>query len=533
MEVVIRLKALLEIKNLFVQFSGSDHKEYAVEDVSFEVRRGEVLGIVGESGSGKSVTCYSLLGLLPVNGSHTVNGQARFDQSDLFGLSDRNLREIRGKRIGMVFQDPMSALNPYMSIGDQIIEPLLHHTETNKADAKVRAIHLLEEVGIDDAAQRFDDYPHMFSGGMRQRVVIAMALIMEPDLLIADEPTSALDVTTQVHIIKLIKEAQSIRDLSVIFISHDLGVVRNIADRVMVMEKGQVVEQGESWKIFDRPEHPYTKKLLAAIPKTAKPQAFRLQHASSRQLLDVKNLEVRYDDQLAVDDVSFTLQRGEVLGIVGESGSGKSTLSKAIVRLTHVDRGEVLFDGVPLLSSRGEVLRGLRKKVQMVFQDPYSSLNPRMTAFEIIAEPIQLHEINTDAKSIANKVARLMRDVGLPETALHRYPHEFSGGQCQRIAIARAIAAGPDLLIADEPVSALDVTVQAEILKLLLVLVKAMNLTMIFISHDMAVVRYVSDRVAVIEAGRLVELGETEQIFSYPSHRRTQALVDTVNSELE
>ncbi len=532
METVDRMKSLLEVNNLFVQFAGSDNKEYAVEDVSFEVRRGEILGIVGESGSGKSVTCYSLLGLLPVNGSHTVNGQARFDQSNLFGLSDKSLREIRGKRIGMVFQDPMSALNPYMSIGDQVMEPLLHHTQTSKADARVRVIQLLEEVGIEDAAKRIDDYPHMFSGGMRQRVVIAMALIMEPELLIADEPTSALDVTTQAHIIALIKDAQSVRDLSVIFISHDLGVVRNIADRVLVMEKGQVVEQGENWQIFDRPAHPYTQKLLAAIPKTAKPNAFQFQGANSLDLLDVKNLEVRYADQLAVDDVSFTMRRGEVLGIVGESGSGKSTLSKAIVRLTQADRGEVLFEGVPLLTSKGEVLRSLRKKVQMVFQDPYSSLNPRMTAFEIIAEPIQLHGLNTDPKSTAKKVVRLMGDVGLPETALHRYPHEFSGGQCQRIAIARAIAAAPQLLIADEPVSALDVTVQAEILELLLVLVKAMNLTMIFISHDMAVVRYVSDRVAVMASGRLVELGETEQVFSLPSHRYTRALVDTVKSEL-
>ncbi len=523
---------LLEVNNLFVRFGKGEETEYAVKDVSFTVKRGEVLGVVGESGSGKSVTCYSLLGLLPPTHPQMVRGKASFDGENLFAMSAKRLRSIRGKRIGMIFQDPMSALNPYMTIGEQIIEPLLLDPGVSKADARVRAIGLLEEVGITDAPQRFDDYPHMFSGGMRQRVMIAMALITEPELLIADEPTSALDVMTQSHILTLIKDAQTLRDVSVIFISHDLGVVRSIADRVLVMEKGQIVEQGENWQVFDRPSHPYTQKLLSAIPNSAKPQEFRFQRDGSPDFLDVKNLQVAFSDTLAVNDVSFTVQQGEVLGIVGESGSGKSTLSKAIVRLIKPDQGQVLFSGIPLLSSSGHALRRQRKKVQMVFQDPYSSLNPRKSAYEIIAEPILIHGITIGEDNVTKRVIRLMRDVGLPVKSLYKYPHEFSGGQCQRIAIARALAADPQLLVADEPVSALDVTIQSGILALLLTLVKSRNLTMIFISHDMAVVRYVADRVGVMEHGQLVEIGETEKVFHSPQHGYTRSLVDLANAEL-
>jgi len=516
---------LLSVSNLSIKFVADGREETAVESVSFEVDRGEILGVVGESGSGKSVTCYSLLGLLPP-AARVSSGEAFLDGIDLLKMGENGLRKIRGKRISMIFQDPMTSLNPYMTVGDQIVEPLLLHESISKTEARSRAIGLLHELGIEEASRRFNDYPDAFSGGMRQRVMIAMALITEPDLLIADEPTSALDVTVQAVILALIKQAQALRDLAVVFVSHDLDVVRQVADRVVVMEKGKVVEQGACWQVLDRASHPYTRRLLDAIPSSAKPEEYRSDRTGAPDFLDVKNMQVDFDDFTAVDNVSFTVQQGEVFGIVGESGSGKTTLSRTIFRLVQPTSGQVLLSGMPLLSLSGHALKKHRKDIQMVFQDPYASLNPRMTVHDIIAEPIVLHELSFTQENVSKRVLRLMRDVGLSPRWANKYPHEFSGGQRQRVAIARAIAAEPRLIVADEPVSALDVTVQARVLELLLKLVKERQLTMIFISHDLAVVRFMSDRVGVMKSGRLIEVGDTEKVYSEPREQYTRDLVE-------
>ena len=520
---------LLVVSELGVRFNTRSGSVDAVKGLSFEINKGEVLGIVGESGSGKSVSSLALLGLLPSPPAKVFSGHAMFGTIDLLAASETTLQRIRGKRISMIFQDPMTSLNPYQRIGAQIIEPLLLHTNTPKKEARNKAIALLEEVGIDNAALRYDQYPHEFSGGMRQRAMIAMALITEPDLLIADEPTSALDVTVQQQIIALLHRLQQSHGIAIIFISHDLGVVRQIADRVVVMEKGVAVEQGEVGAILDNPGHAYTQKLIASIPASAKPDKYSFNQPDASIVLRVANAQVSFQMHrkklLAVNNVSLDLRRGEILGVVGESGSGKTTLSEAIVRLIKLDHGEIYFDDQPLHQLQGNALRRQRKSIQMIFQDPYASLNPRMTVYDIIAEPIRLHRLENSNKEITNMVLGLMGDVGLNAEWLNKYPHEFSGGQRQRIAIARALAAEPALIIADEPVSALDVTIQAQILELLLDLVEKRNLTMLFISHDLAVVRYVSDRVLVMKDGEIVERGETESLYAEPRHVYTRALL--------
>ncbi|NND81127.1 MAG: ABC transporter ATP-binding protein [Gammaproteobacteria bacterium] len=522
--------SLLKVSNLTTRFHTRNGVTTAVDDVSFAVERGEILAIVGESGSGKSVTCYSMLGLIPMPPGKIESGSAMFEGRDLLAMSESELRDIRGDEIAMIFQDPMTSLNPFLSIGEQLVEPLIYHRAYSRSEARVRAIELMEECGIVRSAERFDSYPHEFSGGMRQRVMIAMALITEPKLLIADEPTTALDVTIQAQILELVAKLQDSHDLGVIFISHDLAVVKELADRVLVMKQGQVVETNVTQALFSAPQHPYTQELLAAVPKGQK-QSNDL--TADSILLDVQGLTTTFLDRnsgqrfKAVDDVSFRVQKNEILGLVGESGSGKSTIGRSILKLVEADSGAVIFDQQDLLPLSQRQMVPLRRRMQMIFQDPYASLNPRMTVFDTLAEPLLYHGLAT-RKNVEGKVLELMDDVGLDRRAIKKYPHEFSGGQRQRIAIGRAIATRPELIIADEPVSALDVTIQKQILDLLVELVKKHNLTMLFVSHDLSVVRALCDRVMVIQHGKLIEFESTEQLWKAPQQQYTRDLLSAI-----
>ena len=522
---------LLNVENLTTRFHTRNGVTTAVDQVSFSVDKGEILGIVGESGSGKSVACYSILGLVPCPPGKIEAGTAVFNGEDLLTMSQEQLRAVRGDDIAMIFQDPMTSLNPFLTIGEQLIEPLVFHRGHSRQQAKQRAIELMEETGIVRAAERFDSYPHEFSGGMRQRVMIAMALITEPKLLIADEPTTALDVTIQAQILELVSDLQKRRELAVIFISHDLAVVRDLADKVIVMKEGQVVERNDTQALFAAPQHDYTKQLLAAVPSGAKASSAAVQEHA---LLNVKNLITEFYDRntgkpfRAVDDVSFDLIEGEILGLVGESGSGKSTIGRSILKLVPA-RGEVHFAEQELLSLSQKEMRPLRRQMQMIFQDPYASLNPRMTVFDTLAEPLLNHGLATGA-TVEAQVLELMDDVGLARSAIKKYPHEFSGGQRQRIAIGRAVATKPQLIIADEPVSALDVTIQKQILELIKELVQKHNLSMLFISHDLSVVRSLCDRVMVLEHGKLVEVDQTEILWSQPQQAYTQRLLSAIPS---
>ena len=529
---------LLSVENLRVLFNTRNGQTVAVENLSFSLAAGKVLGIVGESGSGKSVACYALMGLIPSPPGKIETGRALFHGKDLLQMSEAELRQTRGHKIAMIFQDPMTSLNPYMRIADQLIEVLLQHKKITKRAAREKSITALMEVGIQDAAKRIDEYPHQFSGGMRQRVMIAMALLAEPEILIADEPTTALDVTVQAQILALIKGLQKNHNLAVIFITHDLGVAAQMADDVLVMEKGRLIEQGATETIFKNPTQDYTKKLLNAVLTSAKP-VNSFAKRDEAPLLEVKNLQVGYASHSGsffsrvkkftrgVDNVNIRLYRGEILGLVGESGSGKSTLGRSIIRLIDAQSGELIFNGKNLLDLSPANLTDMRRDIQMIFQDPYASLNPRMTVFDTLAEPLLVHGLATQA-TVLDQVNELMDDVGLDRRFIRKYPHEFSGGQRQRIAIARAISLKPKLIVADEPVSALDVTIRAQILALLLELTQKHNLTMLFISHDMSVVRYLCDRVVVMQKGRLVEEGETEKLFSAPEQEYTRQLLAAI-----
>ena len=520
---------LLTVEGLTVALPEGADRPHAVEDISLHVDAGEILCVVGESGSGKSITANTVMGLLP-KGLPVRSGSVTFEGESLLGLSPEALRSRRGRRMAMVFQEPMTALNPLMRVGDQIAEALQVHGRG--ADAKARVPELLAAVNLPDPAAIARMHPFRLSGGQRQRVMIAMALALEPALLIADEPTTALDVTTQMQILRLMKEIQSRKGMGVMFITHDFGVVAEIADRVAVMEKGRVVEQGPAREVLNHPQHPYTRKLIAAVPHGAAPERAAIRPAPVLTMQGVTKT-YRRGGWLgakavvrAIHDADFTLNRGETLGLVGESGSGKSTLARCVVRLVEPEAGEILFHGKDLRPLSRQSWLPYRKRIQMVFQDPYASLNPRRKVGDAITEGPITHGVPPEEARA--RCAELLKLVKLDPSAAERYPHEFSGGQRQRIGLARALAMQPELLIADEPVSALDVSVQAQVLELLADIRKRLGLTMLFITHDLRVAAQICDRIAVMQRGAIVELGPTAEVFGAPKHAYTRALLDSI-----
>ncbi|GBU13808.1 glutathione ABC transporter ATPase [Enterobacterales bacterium] len=551
---------VLEVKNLTTSFRGDDDWLPVVRDLSFEVYPGETLAIVGESGSGKSVTSLSVMRLLKANSSK-IEGSVSLNQRSLLTLSDKAMRDIRGNEMAMIFQEPMTSLNPTFSIGRQIAESLKRHRGLSSKAARAETLRLLEKVRIPNAAARFDEYPHQFSGGMRQRVMIAMALALKPRLLIADEPTTALDVTIQGQILDLIKTLQEEEGMAVLFITHDMGVVAEIADRTLVMYQGECVESGDTAELFHRPKHPYTRALLAAVPKLGSMQGrawplrfpqIDLQTGAANEplevantpdtrlspVLSVKNLSARFpvyggllSRQVgavhAVENISFDLLQGETLSLVGESGCGKSTTGRAVTRLMTPHSGAIDFDGFDVMNIHKREILQMRQRIQMIFQDPFASLNPRMRIGDALIEPMLQHKLHNRADA-KEKAAALLRKVGLSPDMMRRFPHEFSGGQRQRICIARALTLDPKVIVADESVSALDVSVKAQVVNLLLDLQESMNLSYLFISHDMAVVERVSHRVAVMYLGEIVEIGPRAAIFDNPQHAYTRKLMASV-----
>ena len=524
---VTQFAPLLEVRDLSVAFGATS----AVKQVSFILQRGETLALVGESGSGKSVSALSLLQLLPYPHARHPGGSIRLRGEELLGAAPARLREIRGNQIAMVFQEPMTSLNPLHSIEKQIGETLLLHKGLSGAQLRARIVELLELVGLPDAAQRLNALPHELSGGQRQRVMIAMALANDPDILIADEPTTALDVTIQAQILKLLKELQARLGMAILFITHDLGIVRKMADRVCVMQAGVIVETGPVAEIFAHPQHPYTRQLLAAEPKgdpllavddapeVMAGDALKVWFPLKRTLFGRVTEYVK-----AVDGVSVRVREGQTLGIVGESGSGKTTLGLALLRLLSSE-GAIRFAGRRIDDLPGKTLRPLRQAMQIVFQDPYGSLSPRLSVGEIVEEGLRVHGLAGDRKSRRARIAQALEEVGLDPATQDRYPHEFSGGQRQRIAIARALALQPRLLILDEPTSALDVSVQAQIVDLLRDLQRRHRLAYIFISHDLRVVRALAHHLLVMKNGRVVEEGPAQQVFARPRHSYTQTLL--------
>jgi peptide/nickel transport system ATP-binding protein len=523
--------ALLAIKDLTIALPPGADRPLAAEEVSLEVSPKEIVCIVGESGSGKSLTAHAVMGLLP-RGIAATGGSILFDGADLLREPPDVLRRRRGRDIAMIFQDPMAALNPVLTIGRQVTEQIRSHRTISESAALKQAAGILAEMGLKDVPSLLKAYPHQLSGGQRQRVMIAMALSLGPRLLIADEPTTALDVTTQAQILKLIRRLQAEREMSVLFITHDFGVVADMADKVVVMRHGRVVESGVTSAVLGEPAHSYTRALIAAVPKG---ERYLPVQADSAPLVAVKDLTKRFrrgglfsraPQVTAVDGVSLTLRRGETLGVVGESGSGKSTLARCVIRLLDPDGGEVWLEEADIAHMKEKSLRPLRRRIQMVFQDPFSSLNPRETVADIlIAGPKSFGEDVREAKA---RAAEMLRLVGLNPQTMHRFPHEFSGGQRQRIGLARALMLKPDVLIADEPVSALDVTVQAQVLRLLDEVRQQMNLAMLFITHDMRVAAEVCHRVMVMRQGRVVEEGPTRDIFTAPASDYTRALLAAI-----
>ncbi|KWW37131.1 ABC transporter ATP-binding protein [Cupriavidus metallidurans] len=523
---------LLSIRDLSIALPAGGDRAHAVKDVSYDLHAGEILCIVGESGSGKSMSANAIMGLLP-SYLKPERGEILFQGRDLLKLDETTLLGMRGKDMAMVFQEPLSALNPVMTVGDQIAEVMRVHRAYPGEACQRRVLELLEFVGLPDPATLVHSYPFRLSGGQRQRVVIAMALALEPTLLIADEPTTALDVTTQAQILALIRRIQAEKGMGVMFVTHDFGVVAEIADRVAVMEKGVLVEIGTAQQVLNHPQHPYTRRLISAVPHG---RARDGGHADDRTVLDVRNLRKTYVSggglfskkrvTHAVDDVSFSVKRGETLGIVGESGSGKSTIGKCLLRLTGVDGGQMLFDGQDIARLSERQFRPMRRDVQMIFQDPFASLNPRHTVGRIITDgPVATGVPLADAQARARELLQL---VGLEASAFDRYPNQFSGGQRQRIGIARALALEPKLLVADESVSALDVSVQAQVLQLLADLQKRLDIALIFITHDLRVAAQICHQVIVMHRGRVVEAGPPSQIFDDPQHDYTRRLIDAI-----
>ncbi|MBY5359509.1 ABC transporter ATP-binding protein [Rhizobium leguminosarum] len=537
---------VLSLRNLSVDARTPEGRKQVLQDVSFALASGETLCIAGESGSGKSVTSLSIMGLLPKASLRVASGSVLLGERDLLRLSDRAMRSVRGGDIAMVFQEPMTSLNPVMSVGNQLTEAIRAHQGSDNAEAV--ALKMLDAVQITEPARRLKQYPHELSGGMRQRVMIAMALSCRPKVLIADEPTTALDVTVQAQILRLMRELKREFGASIILITHDMGVVAEMADRVVIMQNGRIVEQGTALAIFQRPKEAYTQQLLAAVPRlgalagTDHPpritqRAVETLHPDRTPVLNVRDLTVTYGNTAsrffkgrppvaAVDGVSFDILPGETLGLVGESGSGKSTTGKAVLGLIPF-KGNVLIDGRNIAGLSQREMRPVRRSAQMIFQDPYASLDPRMAVGKAIGEPMLIHGIGNHSER-QDRVAELLRRVGLAPDAATRYPHEFSGGQRQRICIARALALEPKLIVADESVAALDVSVRARVLDLLLELQETMGLAYLFISHDMAVVERMSHNVAVMRAGRIIETGTRRNIFENPRDDYTRALIAAV-----
>ncbi len=577
-------KALLEFKNLVTEFKTDGNTLKAVNNVSFTLNKGETIGIVGESGSGKSVTSLSAMRLIPSPPGKISNGEIIFHQKDgekvdLLQLSEQQMRGFRGNELAMIFQEPMTSLNPVFTCGDQVMEAILLHQDINKKDAKDLTIKLFEEVQLPDPERIFDTYPHQISGGQKQRVMIAMAMSCQPSVLVADEPTTALDVTVQKTILELMQKLQKEHDMGILFITHDLGVIAELADKVVVMYKGVIVEQGSVYDIFTNPQHPYTKGLLACRPPLDKRFKFlptvsdfmqidkkgniisneigveeftkdlvipvkereEAQEKLFKQkpLLEIRNLKTYFPIRSgffggvsshvkAVDDISFDVYPGETLGLVGESGCGKTTTGRTIIRLTEPTEGQMIYKGRDIAEFNDEELREFRKEVQIIFQDPYSSLNPRMTIGNAIMEPMKVHGILANDEERKQKVEELLERVSLSKDQFNRYPHEFSGGQRQRIGIARALAVNPKFIICDESVSALDVSVQAQVLNLLNELKQEFGLTYIFISHDLSVVKYMSDRMVVMQNGKIEEMGDADKIYSEAKTPYTQRLIAAI-----
>ena len=549
--------SFLKIKNLSVDYKMRRETVYAAKEINIEVSKGEILGLVGESGSGKSTVGNAIINLIDEPGKIS-NGSIILGDIDI-NHNQKNIENFRGKKVGLIFQDPQTSLNPILTIGEQLIETIQTHLDLSKDEAKKRSIELLKEVGIKDAENRFDNYPHQFSGGMRQRVVISLALCCEPELLIADEPTTALDVSIQSQILELIKRLTKERNLAVILITHDMGVRAETTNRVAVMKNGELVEIGKTKEILTHPKQPYTKSLVSSVPPTNKKisrfvilnqteevkkqsnlkilSRWTKREINQKNLVSVKNLFKTFDDNffsensknsiMAVDDVSFSIKEGETFGLVGESGSGKSTIAKMIVNLYKPSSGDIYFDDVCItqIKKNKEMLK-FRKQIQMIFQDPYSSLNGRLKVKDIVAEPILLHNPSIKRSDLENYIFDLLQSVELSQSSAERYPHEFSGGQRQRISIARALATQPRLLVCDEPTSALDVSIQAQILNLLKDLQEQLNLTILFISHDLPVVRQMCDRIGVLRNGKLCEVSNSEKLFEKPEHEYTKELLN-------
>jgi len=548
--------SFLKINNLSVDYKMRRENVHAAKNINIEVSKGEILGLVGESGSGKSTVGNAIINLIDEPGK-VSNGSIVLDGINIHE-SPENISKYRGKKIGLIFQDPQTSLNPIITIGEQLIETIQTHLTLTTEQAKNKAINLLKEVGIKDAENRFENYPHQFSGGMRQRVVISLALCCEPELLIADEPTTALDVSIQSQILELIKKLTKEKNLAVILITHDMGVIAETTDRVAVMKSGDLVEIGPTKEILTKPKEIYTKSLVSSVPPTNKKiERFKIiekenksqtatnikilnrwnkKELLSQDLVEVKNLKKTFDDNffsedskksvMAVDDVSFKIKEGESFGLVGESGSGKSTIAKMIVNLYKPTSGDIDFDNVCItkIKKNSEMMK-FRKQIQMIFQDPYSSLNGRLKVKDIVSEPIKLHNPSISSSDLDDYIYDLLESVELTQQSADRYPHEFSGGQRQRISIARALATQPRLLVCDEPTSALDVSIQAQILNLLKDLQEQLNLTILFISHDLPVVRQMCDRIAVLKNGKLCEISKTEELFKNPSHDYTKELL--------
>lgn len=559
------MESLLQIRNLSVDFHSEGEKTRAVNDVSFRVNRGEIVALVGESGSGKSVTSLSILGLLPQPPARYASGEIIFNDGNaavnLLNIQNGELRKVRGAKIGMIFQEPMSSLNPVMTCGSQVMEPLLLHKGLTKSEAKQRTVEWFEKVRLPEPEKIFYRYPHQLSGGQKQRVMIAMAMCCEPSLLICDEPTTALDVTVQKTILELIKELQKAQNMGVIFITHDLGVVAQIADRVAILYKGEVVEEGKVESIFRAAKHPYTKALIACrpalhpkgerlptvndylgekqLPASIRTEAKSGDRVEGKVIVETRNLTVKFPGKTsllgkpktyftAVDDVSFSIFKNETLGLVGESGCGKTTLGRTLLHLIEPSSGSIFYNSENVTNLSKERTKLLRKDVQLIFQDPYSSLNPRLAIGDAIAEPMAVAGMGQSRKERRKKVAELLEQVSLPSRVMNRYPHEFSGGQRQRIVIARALALNPTFVVCDESVSALDVSVQAQVLNLLNDLKKDLGLTLLFISHDLSVVRYMCDRMLVMRAGKVVESGDAETIYRHPQTEYTKHLIEAV-----